>query len=149
MKITRALVTILFVTAFIYAAIGSGIGKNLPDPYEEIYTPTMVTDTIPIKDNYGDHVTDPNNNPFDITSNVIDQKVEYDPATGNYIIYQKIGDEYYRTPSYLTFEEYLDYKKKEQEKSYFQRLAGVSSKNKGSNSKTDPMERIDSLEVQK
>ncbi len=143
MKITRALVTILFVTAFIYAAIGSGIGKNLPDPYEEIYTPTMVTDTIPIKDNYGDHVTDPNNNPFDITSNVIDQKVEYDPATGNYIIYQKIGDEYYRTPSYLTFEEYLDYKKKEQEKSYFQRLAGVSSKNKGSNSKTDPMERID------
>ncbi len=143
MKITRALVTILFVSAFIYAAIGSGGSRNLPDPYEEIFTPTMVTDTIPIKDNYGDHVTDPNNNPFDITSNVIEQKVEYDPASGNYIIYEKIGDEYYRTPTYLTFEEYLEFKKKEQQKAYFQRLAGVSSKKKGLNSKTDPMERID------
>ena len=64
MKITRALVTILFVSAFIYAAIGSGGSRNLPDPYEEIYSSTMVTDTIPIKDNYGDHVTDPNNNPM-------------------------------------------------------------------------------------
>ncbi len=143
MKITRALVTVLFVAAFIYAAIGSGGSRNLPDPYEELYTPTMVSDTIPIKDNYGDHVTDPNNNPFDITSNVIEQKVEYDPATGNYIIYEKIGDEYYRTPSYLTFEEYLEFKKKEQQKAYFQRLAGVSSKKKGLNAKTDPMERID------
>ncbi len=143
MKITRALVTILFVSAFIYAAIGSGGSRNLPDPYEEIYSSTMVTDTIPIKDNYGDHVTDPNNNPFDITSNVIEQKVEYDPTSGNYIIYEKIGDEYYRTPTYLTFEEYLEFKKKEQQKAYFQRLAGVSSKKKGLNAETDPMERID------
>ncbi|MFT6333433.1 MAG: cell surface protein SprA [Halioglobus sp.] len=142
MKITRALVTILFVSAFIYAAIGSGGSRNLPDPYEEIFAPAMVSDTIPIKDNYGDHVTDPNNNPFDITSNVIEQKVEYDPTSGNYIIYEKIGDEYYRTPTYLTFEEYLEFKKKEQQKAYFQRLAGVSSK-KGLNAKTDPMERID------
>lgn len=143
MKITRALVTILFVSAFIYAAIGSGGSRNLPDPYEEIFAPAMVSDTIPIKDNYGDHVTDPNINPFDITSNVIEQKVEYDPVSGNYIIYEKIGAEYYRTPTYLTFEEFLEFKKKEQQKAYFQRLAGVSSKKKGLNAKTDPMEQID------
>lgn len=143
MKITRALVTILFVGAFLYGAIGSGIGKNLPDPYADIYTTEMVTDTVPIKDNYGDHITDPNNNPFDIQSNVIDQKVEYDPITGNYIIYEKIGEEYYRTPTYLTFEEYLEFKKKKQQRDYFNRLAGISSKKSGLNAKIDPMERID------
>jgi len=103
----------------------------------------MVTDTIPIKDNYGDHITDPNKNPFDIQSNVIDQKVEYDPVTGNYIIYEKIGEEYYRTPTYLTFEEYLEFKKKKQQRDYFNRLAGISSKKSGLNAKIDPMERID------
>lgn len=143
MRITRAFVTIVFVGAFLYTAFGSGIGKNLPDPYIGNNSPIIETDTIPIKDNYGDHITDPNTNPFDITSNVIDQKVEYDPASGNYIIYEKIGDEYYRTPSYLTFEEFLEFKKKEQEKNYFNRLAGIASKKKGLNAKTDPMERID------
>ena len=142
MRITRALVTIVFVGAFIYAAIGSGIGKNLPDPYQIDFIQS-VTDTIPITDNYGDHITDPNKNPFDITSNVIEQKVEYDPESGQYIIFEKIGDEYYRTPTYLTFEEYLDFQKKQQQKEYFNRLAGITNKKKGLNSKIDPMERID------
>ncbi len=142
MKITRALVTIVFVGAFIYAAIGSGIGKNLPDPYQDNFTQS-VTDTIPITDNYGDHITDPNNNPFDITPNVIEQKVEYDPESGHYIIFEKIGDEYYRTPSFLTFEEYLEFQKKQQEREYFNRLAGITTKKKGLNAKVDPMERID------
>ena len=35
------------------------------------------------------------------------------------IIYEKIGDEYYRTPTYMTFDEYLDWKAKEQERDYF------------------------------
>ena len=142
MKITRALVTIVFVGAFIYTALGSGIGKNLPDPYQLDFKST-VTDTIPVTDNYGDHITDPNKNPFDITSSVIEQKVEYDPESGHYIIFEKIGDEYYRTPSYLTFEEYLEYEKKKQEREYFNRLAGITTKKKGVNALIDPMERID------
>lgn len=142
MRITRALVTFVFVGAFIYAAVGSGIGKNLPDPYQDDFQ-ELVIDTIPITDNYGDHITDPNKNPFDITSNIIEQKVEYDPESGQYIIFEKIGDEYYRTPSYLTFEEYLEFQKKEQERQYFNRLAGITNKKKGLNAKIDPMERID------
>lgn len=143
MKITRAFITITFVSAFIYSAFSSGIGKNIPDPYEDIFVPTMVTDTIPVTDNYGDHVTDPNTNPFDISPSVIEKKVEYDPASGNYVVYEKIGDEYYRTPTYLTFEEYLEYKKKQQQKDYFNRLAGISTKKNGINAAVDPMERID------
>ena len=142
MKITRALVTVVFIGAFLYTAFGSGIGKNLPNPYEITFI-QPVSDTIPIQDNYGDHITDPNRNPFDITSSVIEQKVEYDPVTGHYIIFEKIGDEYYRTPSYLTFEEYLEYQKKQQEREYFNRLAGITTKKKGINALIDPMERID------
>jgi len=142
MRITRALVTIVFVGAFIYAAIGSGIGKNLPDPYQIKIEPSL-TDTIPVKDNYGDHITDPNTNPFDIKSNIIEQKVEYDPESGHYIVFEKIGDEYYRTPTYLTFEEYLEFQKEQQEKEYFNRLAGIASKKKGLNAMIDPMDRID------
>ena len=77
MKITRALVTTILVVGFIYAALGSGIGKNMPDPFK-IEFEESVTDTIPITDNYGDHVTDPNTNPFDITPSSIEQKVEYE-----------------------------------------------------------------------
>ncbi|MEE9440117.1 MAG: cell surface protein SprA [Saprospiraceae bacterium] len=146
MKITRTLLTIIFLGGFLYTSISAGIGKNLPDPYQDIFVPEMtfsVNDTIPITDNLGDHVTDPNNNPFDLSPSAITQEVEYDPATGHYIIFEKIGSEYYRTPSYLTFEEYLEYKKKQQEKEYFNRLAGIASKKKGLNLITDPMERID------
>ena len=44
------------------------------------------------------------NNPSNIESNI-----EYDPETGQYNITQTIGDEDYRNPSYMTFEEYKEY----------------------------------------
>lgn len=34
---------------------------------------------------------------------------DYDPATGNYNISQKMGDEDYRNPTYMTFDEYIHY----------------------------------------
>ena len=51
---------------------------------------------------------------------IIEKKVEYDPATGKFIIYEKIGDTYYRTPTYMTYDEYLEYSKREMENEYFQ-----------------------------
>ena len=77
---------------------------------------TSPLDTIPVKERYGDFVTDPKVNPFDITPSIVEQKVEYDPVSGNYIVYEKIGDEYFRTPTYLTFSEYLDCRSKQEEK---------------------------------
>jgi cell surface protein SprA len=34
---------------------------------------------------------------------------EYDPETGTYHYYEKIGDTYFRYPTYMTFEEYINY----------------------------------------
>jgi len=100
-------------------------------------------DTIPLKDRKGDFINDKNTNPFDITPSTIKQSVEYDPVTGQYIILEKIGDEYYRTPTYMTFEEYLEWKSKEQERKYFNSLAGIKSDKKSATGKVDPMDKVD------
>lgn len=118
--------------------------KNLPDPYTTNMASTVhVVDTIPLVDREGDFITDKKYNPFDITPKEIEQKVEFDPKTGNYIVYEKIGDEYYRTPTYLTFEEYLEYTSKQQEKQYFQTLGGIQSEKKSLSGKINPMDKVD------
>ena len=40
---------------------------------------------------------------------IITQKVEYDPKTNKFIVYEKIGDTYYKAPTYMTYDEYLQY----------------------------------------
>ncbi len=124
-------------------------GFRLPDPYSDdiamaIPVTVAVTDTIPIKDSDGSWTDDDYYNPFDIKPSIVTQEVEYDPATGNYIILEKIGDEYYRTPSYMTFAEYMEWNKKKQERDYFSELAGLNTgKGKGDKLIVDPMDRID------
>lgn len=101
-------------------------------------------DTIPFKDRYGDFVNDSNYNPFDITPSSVVQEVEYDPETNQYIILEKIGNEYYRNPTYMTFEEYLEWRGKQQEQNYFNRLAGFDSGGiKSGKGKLDPIAKLD------
>lgn len=101
------------------------------------------TDTLPpIKDRFDDFINNQNANPFDLKDpNNVEQTVEYDPATGRYLIQEKIGDEYYRPPTYMTFDEYLEYRRKQDEERYFKQLSGV---NVGDGvSATDPLAKID------
>lgn len=137
----------LSVFAVLLCILPNAKAITLPSPYETSYKTTkskVVTDTIPLNDRKGDFLTDKPKNPFDITPNILEQKVEYDEKTGKYIIFEKIGNEYYRTPTYMTFEEYLNYKAKEQESEYFKNLAGIQSNKKSSASgKQDPMSKID------
>lgn len=127
----------------VFSALGMSPSRNLPDPYLGDELILTHVDTIPIVDRKGDFITDKQNNPFDITTKEIEQKIEFDPKTGNYFIYEKIGDQYYRTPTYMTFEEYLDYIAKDQEKKYFQTLAGIKSDKKSRTGKIDPMDKIE------
>ena len=64
----------------------------------------------------------------------VEKSEEYDPATGQYILTEKIGEEYYSAPTSMTFDQYLDYKSKQQEQQYFDHLSGSS---KGFNKKYD------------
>jgi cell surface protein SprA len=92
----------------------------------------VTTDTLPpIKDRKDDFLLGKPKNPIDLKDpKAIEQKVEYDPVTNRYIVSEKIGDDYYRSPTYMTFDEYVKWRAKKQQQEYFDRLAGVSSGNK-------------------
>lgn len=51
----------------------------------------------------------------------INTEVEYDPSLQQYSISEKIGKEYYRAPSYMTFEEFLKYQSGKDEEAYFKK----------------------------
>ena len=86
------------------------------------------TTRYPIQDRQGDPFTYRSNNPFDFSdTSYIKRDVEYDPATKRYIVIEKIGNTYYRTPTYLTFEEMMRFKAKQQEDEYFRKRANTLS----------------------
>lgn len=143
MSLKQVLLVFGFCFGVVFTMFGKLPSKNLPDPYANDFVVATLVDTIPLKDRTGDFITDKQTNPFDITTKEIVQKVEYDPVSGHYIIYEKIGNEFYRTPTYMTFEEYLDYKSKEQEKEYFNSLAGIKSDKKSRSGKIDPMDKVE------
>ncbi len=99
-------------------------------------------DTIP-KDRTGDFITDPGRrNPYDLKDpQIIEKDVEYDPVTNQYIIRERIGSDFYRAPTYMTFEEYMEWRAAKQEREYFARMAGIGTGSAGL--KRDPIGRVD------
>jgi cell surface protein SprA len=118
-------------------------GKTaLNDPYAvQAY---RSTDTIPdIEDRYDDFLSTPSYNPFDLDDpSAIEQNVEYDPESGQYIISETIGDEPYRPSTFLSFDEYLNLRQKREEREYFNQLSGASS-GEGGIGALDPIAQID------
>lgn len=94
-------------------------------------SPTGGGDTIdlpfPIED-YNDPTNKPRNAiDFDDPSN-INQNVEYDPETGQYIFTENVGDYNYRNPSGMTLDEYLDYDMEESKKGYWRNKVAEQNK---------------------
>ncbi len=131
--------------------------KRLADPFAperaatvNTYTATrparsVALDTVPLKDRPTDFTNKNGKNPFDLNDpSSIDKSVEFDEKTGRYNINEKIGNEFYRMPSYMTFEEYLKWRAAEQQRSYFNRLAGIS-RSEDKNSAIDPLSKLDPL----
>lgn len=121
------------------------IGSNSlsASPTKAIFQ-TVKQDTIPLKDRTGDFINDPSTNPFDLNDpSTIKKEVEYDPETNLYIITERIGDDYFRAPTYMTFEEYLDYKAKEQQRAQFDKMAGVGQTDKSGLGIGNPLSNID------
>ena len=136
LKLFIGIVIVVFCSTLVYGE------PNFKGPNLESVAAILV-DTIPLKERYGDFVTDKTHNPFDIQTSIIDQEVEYDADSDKYIITEKIGDEYFRMPTQMDFEEYLDWRSKDQEKKYFDKLAGVGNKRRSSNGEVDPMQKVD------
>ena len=80
----------------------------------------------PIKDRRGDFLF---SNPrstydFEMPANFTDSVV-YDPTTRRYVIYEKIGTKYYRSPATYTYEEYWQLRGRQSEIDYFKKRANT------------------------
>ena len=136
----------LALVSFLLVSGRANASYNLPDPY--IWSPDslvqITNDTTPLQDRYGNWVEDPPDNPFDLLDpEDLVKTVEYDPATNTYILTEKIGDENYRAPTSMTFEEYMEWNKQEEEKDYFKKLAGASDGDRSKSGNLDPVAEVD------
>ncbi len=123
------------------AATLFGAKANLDNPYTAEFV--IAQDTIPLSDRQGDFLTTPSTNPFDLNDPAsIDQNVEYDPETNSYIITETVGEGFFRPPTYLSFDEYLDYQAKQSQQRYFDILQGKEF-GEETNGLRDPISGID------
>eukprot|EP01030_Chromulinospumella_sphaerica_P028240 gene28240-28565_t len=51
----------------------------------------------------------------------VNKSFTYDPDSNRYYYNSRIGNDYLRSPTYLTLDEYMQYRAKEDENSYFAR----------------------------
>lgn len=128
----------IIVSAFAVLTVLSAIGKNelnkFNNPNNSSTNSTAVIDTppeidlpYPIQDNDGS-VSDQNNNPMDLTDpSNIQQDVQYDPETNQYILTETIGNQFYRNPTYMSFEEFLKYEYDKSQKDNFEQLSNSNS----------------------
>lgn len=106
---------------------------------------TALGDTIPpLSDRKDNFMAPGGRNPIDLQDpKVIEKKVEYDPITDRYIIVEKIGEDYFRTPSYMTFEEYMRWRERQQREEHFNRMLGVSTPGSRKSATEDPAAKFD------
>ena len=134
--IVLCLTSVFCALTVLTARTGNSLNE---DPYAPAY---VQADTIPLEDRTGDFVSEPPTNPFDLKDpGTIEKTVEYDPETGRYVVTERIGEFNFRPPTYLTFDEYLEYREKQEENSYFRQLAGIEGE--GSGSSLDPLSKMD------
>ena len=131
-SLARYLSRLLFATVLLTAVSFVLCANASANPYFKTDTiiPLRLLDSLrfPITDRRGDIFTTPDNNPFNLRDpkNIRDS-IEYDPKTKQYYIVEKIGSNYYRKPTYLTFEEYQRIKSQQLEDDYFRKRADMLS----------------------
>jgi cell surface protein SprA len=83
---------------------------------------------FPIQDRRGDAVANFRSSTYDLKnpSNLRDSVV-YDSKTKRYIIYEKIGNKYYRSPTTYSFDEYWQLRGRQSEIEYFKKRSNTTS----------------------
>jgi cell surface protein SprA len=128
---------VLAVTLFV---LGTGVASASPHHYDilpaagDTSVPNYKDSLhFPIYDRRGDFVSDPRRSTYDFRnpSNLRDSVV-YDPKSRRYIVYEKIGNKYYRSTTSYSFDEYWQLRGRQAENEYFKKRSNVTFKlNKG------------------
>ena len=83
---------------------------------------------FPLEDRRGDFISSGISNPYDFrTPSNITDSVVYDPISKQYIIYEKIGDRYFRNPTTYSFNDYWAMRNQQAELEYFQQRANTTN----------------------
>ncbi|RYF89572.1 MAG: hypothetical protein EOO03_05720 [Chitinophagaceae bacterium] len=98
--------------------------------FQDTVQPIRSGDTLrfPISDRRGDFISGASTNTYNLKdpSNIRDSVV-YDAITRRYIVYEKIGDRYYRVPTIYSFDEYWQMRNRQAEIEYFKKRANTTS----------------------
>ncbi|PUZ29862.1 cell surface protein SprA [Chitinophaga parva] len=92
--------------------------------------PATAADSLkyPIQDRRGTALTDPQRNAVDLSDpNAVKKSVIYDPVTKQYTVYEKVGDQYYRYPTILSFDDYYKLQSESDMDDYWQTRSGSLS----------------------
>ncbi|MBL0054603.1 MAG: cell surface protein SprA [Chitinophagaceae bacterium] len=94
------------------------VGDTIPNYRDSLH--------YPIYDRRGDFLSNPRRSTFDFRnpSNLRDSVV-YDPKTRRYIVYEKIGNKYYRSTTSYSFDEYWAIRGRQTENEYFKKRANT------------------------
>jgi cell surface protein SprA len=80
----------------------------------------------PISDRRADALSNQSKNPFDYRdTSLIKRDIEYDPKTKSYYIIERIGNKFYRVPTYLTYDEFWRIQSQKAETDYFKKRAAA------------------------
>ncbi|MEK7225203.1 MAG: hypothetical protein AAB221_05935, partial [Bacteroidota bacterium] len=110
----------LVVFAIVFASFAQANARHPEPPAGTANNFYSDTTRYPLNDRYGDPYSYPNRNGFDFRdTSFIKRTIEYDPKTKQYYIVEKIGNQYYRTPTSFTMEEFLRLQGKKDEEDYF------------------------------
>ncbi len=91
-------------------------------PEEDSPVDTPETLRFPIKDNTGEPLMDRRGGTIDLQDPAnIRREVEYDPETKRYYLSEKVGNDYIRNPTYLTYDEYVKEQARLDEQAYWKR----------------------------
>ena len=97
---------------------------------------TSIDLPYPLYDREGDFLTDPSNNPFDFDdTDVVEQNIEYDAETDRYIITETLNGVNIKPPTYMTFDEYLEFTLREENEKYWKSRSSTEQQLKDKNVK--------------
>lgn len=117
LKFLRYSALSLFAFPLVYVNGGSSPASisDFNDPQGAINIPMPPDSPVtPLPYPFPDRFTDPYSNPYPhsplygTTPSNINTSVEYNPETREYDINEKVGNEFFRNPSYMTFEEFKE-----------------------------------------
>jgi len=111
----RLAVIVSFISAF--CGIGDAFAQQTPGTSKDsvkVQIPAKINESKNYRLREGAFINDPIN---------LVRTFEYDPITNRYVMYERVGNLLYRPPQYLTFDEYLRYKERENRRNYFKTLS--------------------------